>query len=356
MFPRLFLFVLAGTITFVCAQTASWTVAVSELVGKGVTQPEADIISDRLRGELVKTEHFAVMEREQMDIILKEQGFQQSGACTEQSCVVSMGQMLGVRYMVSGTVGNVGKIFVLSLKVIDVSTGEIVLTVSEECACAIEEVLLKSTRNVAVKLDNALFRSSHAEVIIETRPPGAMVFLNGTMYGQTPFSSSSFTEGNFHLKLAKTGYVTALDSFDVAKGKTVKRTITLEMTKERADSLHAVAVRDSLCAVAVQDSITKKTRRAKLYKKIFRETAIALVAGAFAGGGFAINQRAAQTIDQKTSLVKQYSASTDQTQMTLLKQQIESKQSDVNTFLLIRNILYGTAGAGVAVFVITIPF
>ena len=168
-----------------------------------------------------------------MDLILKEQGFQQSGACTEQSCVVSMGQMLGVKYMVAGTVGNVGKIFVLSLKVIDVSTGEIGLTVSESCACAIEEVLLTSTKNVAVKLDNALFRSSHAEVVVETRPPGAMVFLNGTMYGETPFSSSTFAEGNFRLKLTRAGYVTALDSFAVSKGKTVKKTIALEMTRER---------------------------------------------------------------------------------------------------------------------------
>jgi len=360
MFPRFFFFVLAGTILFAFAETASqpasWTVAVSELVGKGVTQPEADIITDRLRGELVKTEHFAVMEREQMDLILKEQGFQQSGACTEQSCVVSMGQMLGVKYMVAGTVGNVGKIFVLSLKVIDVSTGEIGLTVSEECACAIEEVLLTSTKNVAVKLDNALFRSSHAEVIIETRPPGAMVFLNGTMYGETPFSSSTFAEGNFRLKLTKAGYVTALDSFAVSKGKTVKKTIALEMTRERADSLHAVAVRDSLRAVATQDSIKQAARRAKQHKKIFREAVIALVAGAIAGGGYAVNQQAAHAIDQKTGLENQYSASIDQTQMSSLKLQIASKQNDVNTFLLIRDILYGVAAAGGIVFVITIPF
>jgi len=89
--------ILLLSVSTLCAQATSWPIAVSDVLGKGLPQSQADIISDRLRGELVKTGHFSVMERAQMDEVLKEQGFQQSGACTEQSCIVAMGQMLGVQ-------------------------------------------------------------------------------------------------------------------------------------------------------------------------------------------------------------------------------------------------------------------
>ena len=44
--------------------------------GSGVTAGESELISDRLRGDLFNTDKVNVMERDQMQEILKEQGFQ----------------------------------------------------------------------------------------------------------------------------------------------------------------------------------------------------------------------------------------------------------------------------------------
>ena len=59
---------------------------------------EAATLTDRMMSELVNTNAVIMVERNQMDEILSEQGFQQSG-CTSSECVGS--RALGVQNMVS---------------------------------------------------------------------------------------------------------------------------------------------------------------------------------------------------------------------------------------------------------------
>jgi TolB-like protein len=109
----------------------------------GVTSGEIEVISDRLRGELFNTGKVNVMERDQMQEILKEQGFQQSGACTNEACMVEIGQLLGVEQLVTGSLGKVGSMFLVNLRVIDVKTAKIMKVVSEDIKGDIEEVVGK---------------------------------------------------------------------------------------------------------------------------------------------------------------------------------------------------------------------
>jgi curli biogenesis system outer membrane secretion channel CsgG len=74
--------------------------AVGNLAANGISQAEAITLTDILRSNLGLTGLYQVMERSKMSEILREQGFQQSGACDEASCIVEMGQFLGVTLMV----------------------------------------------------------------------------------------------------------------------------------------------------------------------------------------------------------------------------------------------------------------
>jgi len=110
--------------------------------GDGVTEGEASLITDRLRIEIFQTGHVEMMEREQMQDILKEQGFQNSGACDEESCLVEMGQMLGVERMITGSLGRLGTtMFMLNLRVIDVGTGKLLSVESVDVRGQIEDVV-----------------------------------------------------------------------------------------------------------------------------------------------------------------------------------------------------------------------
>jgi hypothetical protein len=128
------------------------TVAVTDLVAKGVDKSVADIFSERFRSELIQTGHFRVMERGQMDMVLKEQGFQQSGACSDEACLVEMGQIMGVERMISGSMGKLGTLYTISVRLINVATGEIMITANEDCDCEMKELLSKTVPALAAKV------------------------------------------------------------------------------------------------------------------------------------------------------------------------------------------------------------
>lgn len=115
-------------------------IGVMDLRAEGDLKSAAGILSDRLRAEFFNTGKFSVMERGEMDAILKEQGFQQSGACDDKACMVQVGQLLGVEKMAAGSIGILGTVYLINLRIIDVATGKLIDTYSGECRCPIEDL------------------------------------------------------------------------------------------------------------------------------------------------------------------------------------------------------------------------
>jgi len=132
--------------------TKRLTLAVNDFVGKGVDASSATIISDRVRAELINSGKFRVIERSQMDAILKEQGFQQSGVCDSAGCDVKMGQLLGVDRMIVGSVGAIGDMFTMDARVIDVGTGEVSYSVSQDDDGRIEGLVKKGVPAASAKI------------------------------------------------------------------------------------------------------------------------------------------------------------------------------------------------------------
>ena len=123
---------LLALITILAASLSAQTViAVTKLSSSGLQEQETQSLTDALRSELGKRPQFQVMERAMMEEILKEQGFQQSGACSEASCAITIGQLLAVNYMVLGSIGKVGKTYTLNVRLVDVGSGSIVKDVTE---------------------------------------------------------------------------------------------------------------------------------------------------------------------------------------------------------------------------------
>lgn len=107
----------------------------------GVSIGEAEIISDRLRNDFFTTGRVDVMERDQMQSILKEQGLQQSGICTDEGCMVELGKMLGVKRLIAGSIGKLGSMYLLNVRSIDVSSGKIDCAVTDDIKGEIEDVV-----------------------------------------------------------------------------------------------------------------------------------------------------------------------------------------------------------------------
>jgi formylglycine-generating enzyme required for sulfatase activity len=132
------------------------TIAVLELEPKGVQNNEASVISDWVREELFNSGKYKVVERTQMKDVLKEWGFQQA-ICNESECIIRAGNILGVEQMVAGSVQKIGNLLSLSIRIVDVKTGEIVTMVNSPCdQCSIEDFALRSVRAAVAELTGAI--------------------------------------------------------------------------------------------------------------------------------------------------------------------------------------------------------
>lgn len=133
------------------AQPEALLVAVLDLDVIDVGEGEARAITERLRVKLAEQAIFDVVERNRMESILEEQGFQISGACDTDECVVQVGRILGVRKMVAGSVSKVGTLYSLQVRIVDVESARIE-HVAYTDVNGIEQVMTDATTQVAGEL------------------------------------------------------------------------------------------------------------------------------------------------------------------------------------------------------------
>lgn len=103
-------------------------IAVLNFEGRGIEESEVYPISDRFRGELVNTNQFIVLERERMEVILKEIALEQTldlANCITTECAIKIGELLRVQKVITGSIGRVGKTYTIDLSYIDIKSAQI---------------------------------------------------------------------------------------------------------------------------------------------------------------------------------------------------------------------------------------
>ena len=121
------------------------------LITKLYMSDECKALTDRLRRELFETKSFQVIEREMMEQIIEEQGFQQSG-CSTDECMVEVGKLIGVEKIVGGSISQVGNVYSVSARIVSIETGEIENTAVYDHTGNIGELLTGGMKKVAYEL------------------------------------------------------------------------------------------------------------------------------------------------------------------------------------------------------------
>jgi len=174
--------------------------AVLQFEPRNISTAEAVILSDRLRAELVATNHFNVLEREQMDKILREQKLQLTGACSDASCLVKVGQLMAVTKMMGGTISKIGNTYTVQARVIDVEKGVIETEVSQDFTGTIEDLQQWGMRKVVWKLVPS------ASLFISSIPADADVYWDARKVGKTDLKIENEALGVHKLIIKKPGY------------------------------------------------------------------------------------------------------------------------------------------------------
>jgi TolB-like protein len=145
---RILLFILLTTSLF-----AKDIIAVLDLEQIGLTPQEATILTQRLTTELIFLDKYQIVERINMDKILKEQKFQKSG-CTDSECAVEIGQLLNTDYIVIGNVSKFGSTWTLDARLIDVGLGKGVISAKFSKEGKIDVLLTMGITSIAKQLSD----------------------------------------------------------------------------------------------------------------------------------------------------------------------------------------------------------
>lgn len=129
--------------------------AVMDLERKvGMSNDLASLLSEKFRIAVCDTGLFRVVDRNNMETILKEQGFQLSD-CTSSECAVEVGRLMGVTKMILGSIGKIEEKSIITIQMVNVETGEIEAVAGEECYCQMAELtqaVETAVRRLAVKI------------------------------------------------------------------------------------------------------------------------------------------------------------------------------------------------------------
>ncbi|MFH1957287.1 MAG: hypothetical protein ABIJ15_02260 [bacterium] len=90
-----------------------------------LSQSEAAFISDFVRADIVGAGRFNVVDKNNMDKVLAEQGFQQTG-CSSAECAVRIGKILNVKMMIVGSCGQLLGKYIITLNVVSVESAKII--------------------------------------------------------------------------------------------------------------------------------------------------------------------------------------------------------------------------------------
>jgi hypothetical protein len=211
----------------------------------GLSEQETVTLGNRLNSMLVKTNAFIVLERGQMDDILDEQGFQQTG-CTTTECAVEMGRLLNVQKMISGSIGKLGKTYTIDLSLIDVQTAQIEKSFFRDFKGEIDGLLdlmqviadqiaaiVGGTGQPVVEPEGKIV---NLEIISE--PEGATIFINNKQVGKTPFASNAKEGLTVNIRLEKANYKPWEKTIKISEDEEIEA--ELEFTEEYKQTLATI--------------------------------------------------------------------------------------------------------------------
>ena len=98
------------------------TVAILDFEGQDISIQEVQTLTERMRTEIGNTNAVRLIERKAIESIMAEQGLAQSGCVTDE-CAAQVGQLLGVQFIINGSIGKIGDSFTIDVKMFSVETG-----------------------------------------------------------------------------------------------------------------------------------------------------------------------------------------------------------------------------------------
>jgi hypothetical protein len=196
------------------------SVALFDLECDDIPPTALRILTDVIRAELVRSDRFALIDRAHVQKILAEQKFQHAGIVTEAT-MVQMGELIGAKKIVTGRIGWLGKVRVITLQLIDVATGRVDQLEATDFVGEVEH-MRRPVRAATQRLIGigGFLDLQGGFIHIVSRPLGATVHVSGLYEGTTPVQVWVDSIGSFPVKVMHPGYQDWVRHVHVESGET----------------------------------------------------------------------------------------------------------------------------------------
>ena len=105
--------------------------SVLDFTATGISAAEAKVFTDVLSTYIVRTGTCQLIDRKQRETILEHIEFSYS-QCADESCQLEIGRLLSASQLVVGSIGQIGGWLVVTVRLVDVPTGQTLGSVSEK--------------------------------------------------------------------------------------------------------------------------------------------------------------------------------------------------------------------------------
>jgi len=228
-------------------------IAILDFLGEGVSSNQTKTFTDRVRNALVGYSQFEVMEREKFEAIMEEQQMNLSGLCNED-CIVEVGQIAGVQYMVSGDVRSLGNTIFVAARIIDVETSRLMasqdivvpsndigalLDAAPELADAIMQQFVEKKGIAAGGFLTIVDDSELGKLKLSISESGIQLVIDGRSRGTIARKDIiiQLSPGQHEIQIIKDGFETHKTTVAIQSKVIATRTIALKSTGEAIEQL-----------------------------------------------------------------------------------------------------------------------
>jgi TolB-like protein len=195
----------------------------------GISQEEADTVTNLLETGLVKSVMFQVVEKSEIAEVLAAQEYS-AEEYVDENFAAKVGKLLSAEQIVLGTLSRLGDKYFLTAKIIDVVTGR-TLRADKDEANSIEaiasqaEILGYRLAGLQLEKNGRKPQLRFGDLLITTEPDNGEVLLNGVSKGLSPLLIEKVPFGSHRIAAKKYGMygykVLELDQEELLKVKII---------------------------------------------------------------------------------------------------------------------------------------
>ncbi len=246
---KLLVLLMFGAFTTYCQQTVAVLDFESDYFAKTITKT----VTEKFIQLLLKDGGYVVVERNQIDKVLNELGFQSTG-CTDKSCAVQIGKILNAERIFIGSINNIGDIIALHVKEVDVSNGQVLKSYEANCkSCDLDSFYEKYLPCI---LSKNKVTGSAVRIVSTLSIP---VYMDGKYVGNTTSNGEVYILDLPNVILGKHIFaLCTLDELSIAKQNLEKEDVLLDfMKKSKGDRMTLLDYSNRIAAYQAHERCDK---------------------------------------------------------------------------------------------------